>query len=106
MGVINAMVPRRIPIVDIKEFTLPDGNKTYERKLRKFKLGHLAVMLNTFPMKLKANRLKIDPNSQLDYNKYLPIDRLEPFRYEKFRINTLNYSKETYPRIASECLSA
>ena len=101
----NAMVPRRVPVVDMQEFTLPDGSKTYERKLKEFKLGHIAVMLNTFPMELKANRLSM-PNAQLNYNRFLPIERLEPFLYEKFRINTLNYSESSYSRIANQCLSA
>ena len=86
MGVMSAMVPRRIPEVEMKEFTLADGTKAYEERLSSFHLEHYALMLNTFPLSLKTHQIDVEKDGPLDYNKFMPKERIKPFRYETFKI--------------------
>ena len=59
MGMISAMVPRRIPKTCIEEIKDRDGNLVKTTRLESFKLEHYAMMLASFEMEEDEKVLKI-----------------------------------------------
>lgn len=86
IGMISAMVPRRIPQTKTVEIKCKDGQSLKQQKLEKFRLEHYAMMLSTFELPLDETLLEVQINGSCDYEKFLPVDRLEPFKWSKYKI--------------------
>ena len=99
------MVPRRVPEVGTKEITLADGTIAQDTYLKSFDLSHYAIMLTEFQLDIECKQIRVDSTS--DYNKFLPLGRMKPFFYEKFKICSTNdntYKKiTTYEELANYC---